>query len=331
MRFLIRLFLLGLLLLLAAAGGIWWWSTQPFAQPDEGFEFRIPPGSGLNATVRRIGEAGVPVHPQLFVLLARINGAVGTIRAGSYQTEPGETPGSLLDKLVQGRVAQIAVTLVEGRTFRQFRAQLDAQPALLHDTRGLSEGEIARRLGLPWQRLEGRLMPDTYRVDKQSSDLELIGRAVDAMRRQVDAVWQQRQPGLPYRTPDELLIMASIVEKETGQAADRPLVAAVFVNRLRIGMRLQTDPTVIYGLGENFDGNLRRSHLQTDHEFNTYTRAGLPPTPIAMPGLASLQAAAAPAASDALYFVARGDGSSHFSRTLDEHNRAVDKFQRGKP
>ena len=200
---------------------------------------------------------------------------------------------------------------------------------MIHETRGLTEAEIIDRLGLQAARLDGWLFSDTYLFDKQSSDLELLARALRSMQGKVASEWTGRAEGLPYKTPHDALVMASIVEKETGREADRTLVAAVFVNRLRKGMLLQTDPTVIYGLGDAFDGNLRKRDLQTDTPYNTYKRPGLPPTPIAMPGLASLRAALHPAASEALYFVARGDGSSEFSRTLDEHNRAVNKFQRG--
>ena len=226
-------------------------------------------------------------------------------------------------------MTQGELTLVEGWTFRQWRGRLDRHPDLRHDTAGLSEAQLLERLGIRSSSLEGQLFPDTYLFDKQSSDLDLLARAHRAMRRKLDAEWSQRQQDLPYKSPQEALIMASIIEKETGREADRSLVAAVFVNRLRKGMLLQTDPTVIYGLGDGFDGNLRKRDLQSDSPYNTYMRAGLPPSPIAMPGLASLKAALNPAATDVLYFVARGDGSSEFSRTLDEHNRAVNKYQRG--
>jgi UPF0755 protein len=235
----------------------------------------------------------------------------------------------LLDKLLKGKVTQGELILIEGWSFRQWRVKLDGHPDLRHELRGLSEAQIAERMGLATTSLEGRLYPDTYHFDKQSTDIELLARASRAMQRKLDLEWAQRAAGLPYRTPDEALIMASIVEKETGREADRNLVAAVFVNRLRKGMLLQTDPTVIYGLGEAFDGNLRRRDLHTDTPYNTYTRHGLPPTPIAMPGQASLRAALHPAQSDVLYFVARGDGSSQFSQTLEEHNNAVNRYQRG--
>ena len=274
-------------------------------------------------------EAGISVDPTLLSLLARAGRADTAIKAGSYSINEGATPRQLLDKLLKGKVTQGELTLVEGWTFSQWRARLDRHPDLRHDAAGLSEAQLLERLGIRASSLEGLLFPDTYLFDKQSSDLDLFARAHRAMQRKLDAEWVQRAQGLPYKSPQEALIMASIIEKETGREADRQLVAAVFVNRLRKGMLLQTDPTVIYGLGSRFDGNLRKRDLQSDSPYNTYMRAGLPPTPIAMPGLASLRAALNPAGSDVLYFVARGDGSSEFSRTLDEHNRAVNKYQRG--
>ncbi|HHV49205.1 MAG TPA: endolytic transglycosylase MltG [Rhodocyclaceae bacterium] len=337
MRTVFRLFIVCFFGAAIALGLFYAWATQALnvSAPTEdesaehAIEFRIPPGSSLRAAVQILNTAGVPLDADLFALLARLQGQGGAIKAGSYALSHGETPQSLLQKLVGGQVSQASVTLVEGWTFRQFRARLDAQTTLQHDTAGMSESEIAQKLGLP--SLEGRFLPDTYLFDKGSSDLDILRRAGHAMERALASVWQARPQGLPYKTAEEALIMASIIEKETGRPEDRAHVAAVFVNRLRIGMRLQTDPTVIYGLGDSFDGNLRKIHLQTDTPYNTYTRAGLPPTPIAMPGMAALQAAFTPAASKALYFVARGDGSSHFSRTLDEHNQAVNRYQRGRP
>ena len=220
-------------------------------------------------------------------------------------------------------------TLVDGSTFAQWRARVGQNPDLKHETRDLTEAEIAVRLGIEGDRIDGWLFPDTYLFDKQSSDLELFARAHRAMQKKLECAWNERDQGLPYRNPYEALIMASIIEKETGRVDDRALVAAVFVNRLRKGMLLQTDPTVIYGLGDQFDGNLRKRDLQADTPYNTYTRGGLPPSPIAMPGAGAIQAALHPADSDALYFVARGDGSSQFSKTLDEHNKAVSKYQKG--
>lgn len=284
----------------------------------------------MRSAITQMQEAGVDVQPALLAWLARLNRATTGIKAGSYSVSQGVTPLQLLGKLTRGEVTQGELTLVEGWSFRQWRARMDKHPDLRHETTGLSEAQIAEKLGQKMAQLDGWLFPDTYLFDKQSSDLDLLARALRAMQRKLDSEWQLRDPGLPYKTPLDALVMASIIEKETGQAADRAMVAAVFVNRLRKGMLLQTDPTVIYGLGENFDGNLRKRDLLADTPYNTYTRSGLPPTPIAMPGLASLQAALHPAASDVLYFVARGDGSSEFSHTLDEHNRAVNKYQRGR-
>jgi len=329
LRLLIKIFLAGLLLSAVAAGGLWWWAEQPMALRSSPLDFRIAAGSSLRSAITQMREAGVDVDPTLLALLARANRADTAIKAGSYALNEGTTPRQLLDKLLKGKVTQGELTLVEGWTFQQWRARLDRHPDLRHDAQGLSEAQIIERLGLAVASLEGQLYPDTYLFDKQSSDLDLLARAHRALQRKLDAEWAQRAAGLPYKSPQEALTMASIVEKETGREADRALVAAVFVNRLRKGMLLQTDPTVIYGLGEKFDGNLRKRDLQTDTPYNTYTRSGLPPTPIAMPGQASLRAALNPAASEALYFVARGDGSSVFSRTLDEHNQAVNKYQRG--
>ncbi|MBV2193735.1 MAG: endolytic transglycosylase MltG [Azonexus sp.] len=329
MRFLIKIFLAGLVLILVAGGSLWWWASQPLTLRSAPLDFRIAAGSSLRTAIVQMKESGIEVNGFLLALLARVQRADTAIKAGSYAVNEGVTPHQLLDKLLKGKVTQGELILVEGWTFRQWRARLDRHPDLRHDTQGLSEAQIIERLGLGLSSLEGQLFPDTYLFDKQSSDLELLARAHRALQRKLDAEWSQRIKGVPYRSPQEALIMASIIEKETGREADRELVAAVFVNRLRKGMLLQTDPTVIYGLGDKFDGNLRKRDLQTDTPYNTYTRSGLPPTPIAMPGQASLRAALNPAASDVLYFVARGDGSSVFSRTLDEHNQAVNKYQRG--
>lgn len=329
MRFLLKVFFLICLIAATLVGGVWWWATQPLELRASPLDFRIVPGSSLRTAVTQMQESGIKIQPTLLTLLARFNRAETGIKAGSYAVHRGVTPLQLLEKLTLGKVSQADLTLVEGWTFRQWRERLDTHPDLMHETRGLSEAEIIERLGLKMRRLEGWLFPDTYLFDKQSSDLELLARAVRAMQRRLDEEWAGRAANLPYSTPYEALVLASIIEKETGRETDRTHVAAVFINRLRKGMALQTDPTVIYGIGESFDGNLRKRDLQTDTPYNTYLRAGLPPTPIAMPGLASLRAALHPAASDALYFVARGDGSSEFSLTLDDHNRAVNKFQRG--
>lgn len=329
MRFLFKYSLLVLLLLAGLAGGVWWWANKPIALRNSPLDFQVTAGSSLRSAITQMREAGINVDPTLLATLARFNKADTAIKAGSYAVKKGITPLQLLDKLLKGKTTQGELTLVEGWTFRQWRVRMDNHPDLKHESRGMSEAQIIERMGLSVISLEGLLFPDTYLFDKQSSDLELLARANRAMQRKLETEWAQRAAGLPYKTPEEALIMASIVEKETGRESDRNLVAAVFINRLSMGMLLQTDPTVIYGLGEAFDGNLRKRDLLADTPYNTYTRRGLPPTPIAMPGQASLRAALNPAPSEVLYFVARGDGSSQFSRTLDEHNNAVNRYQRG--
>lgn len=329
MRFIFKFLLIVLVLLTGLAGSAWWWANQPLNLRQSPLDFRVTAGSSLRAAIAQMREAGIEVDPTMLAMLARFNKSDTAIKAGSYSVNEGITPLQLLDKMLKGKFTQGELTLVEGWTFRQWRVRMDSHPDLRHELRGLSEAQIIERMGLSASSLEGMLFPDTYLFDKQSTDLELLARANRAMERKMEVEWGQRAAGLPYKTPAEALIMASIVEKETGRESDRNLVAAVFVNRLRKGMMLQTDPTVIYGMGESFDGNLRRRDLHADTPYNTYTRHGLPPTPIAMPGQASLRAALNPAQSDVLYFVARGDGSSQFSRTLEEHNNAVNRYQRG--
>jgi UPF0755 protein len=277
-----------------------------------------------------VRDAGVDVDPRLLYAWFRLSGQGQRIKAGSYELERGITPERLLDKLARGEESLRALTLVEGWNWRQVRAALARAEQLRPDAAKLSDADLMAQLGRPGVSPEGRFFPDTYTYSRGSSDVKVLQRALRAMDKRLAQAWAVRSPQSVLKTPEEALILASIVEKETGRAADRTLIASVFQNRLRIGMPLQTDPTVIYGLGESFDGNLRRVHLQTDSPYNTYLRPGLPPTPIAMPGKASLLAAVQPAPGKAVYFVARGDGTSHFSETLDEHNRAVNKFQRGK-
>jgi UPF0755 protein len=262
-----------------------------------------------------------------FNLLARANGASASVKAGSYQVSGEVTPLLLLRKIIRGDYAQAEIVFVEGWTFRQMRDAMKAHPDLKHDSADLSEAEIMAKLGAPDGFAEGLFFPDTYVFAKGSGDLAVLARAYRTLQKQLQSAWARRAPELPVTDPYEALILASIVEKETGRASDRAMIAGVFANRLRLGIRLQTDPSVIYGMGDQFDGNLRKKDLVTDTPFNTYTRRGLPPHPIAMPGLASLAAVMHPAQTDALYFVSRGDGTSEFSRTLAEHNRAVAKYQ----
>jgi UPF0755 protein len=275
-----------------------------------------------------VRDAGVDVDPDLLYWWFRLSGQGRAIKAGSYELEAGITPLRLLSKLARGEESLRAVTLVEGWNFRQVRAALAREDTLKPDTKALTDEALMSLLGRTGQHPEGRFFPDTYTYAKGSSDVAVLRRAMRAMDKHLAAAWEQRSNRITVKSPDEALILASIVEKETGVAADRPLVSAVFNNRLRVGMPLQTDPTVIYGLGAAYDGKLHKKDLQADTPWNTYTRAGLPPTPISMPGKASLLAAVQPAQSDALYFVSRGDGTSHFSANLDEHNRAVNKYQR---
>ena len=317
-----------LLLVLALAGAAWWWLHAPLPMGEAAIELAIEPGTSPRGVARDVQAAGVRTDARLLYWWFRLSGQSRLIKAGNYEIAPGSTPLGLLDKLVRGDETLRALTLVEGWNFRQVRAAL-ATAELKPDSAALGEAALMERLGRTGVAAEGRFFPDTYTYAKGASDLTVLRRALHAMDRQLAAAWEQRAADTPLKTPDEALVLASIVEKETGREADRALVAGVFTNRLRASMLLQTDPTVIYGLGERFDGNLRKRDLQTDTPYNTYTRTGLPPTPMSMPGKASLLAAVQPERTKALYFVARGDGSSHFSSSLDEHNRAVGRYQRG--
>lgn len=319
-----------MLVLVAAAlgGAVFWWLDAPLRLAAPTIDLSIEPGTSPRALAQDVQDAGVEVNPLFLYAWFRFSGQARGIKAGSYELDATITPRRLLSKLVRGEEALRAVTLVEGWNWRQVRQALARADQLKGDSTELDDAAIMARLGRPGVVPEGRFYPDTYTYSKGSSDLAVLQRALRAMDKKLEAVWQARDPNLPLKSPEEVLILASIVEKETGRGSDRPLIASVFVNRLRTGMLLQTDPTVIYGMGERFDGNLRKRDLLTDTPWNTYTRPGLPPTPIAMPGRGALLAAVHPAESRSLYFVARGDGSSHFSATLDEHNRAVNQFQR---
>jgi len=331
-KFLRRLFLSIVLLAVLAAGlavaAAVWWLEQPLQLASGTVEVSIEPKTSPREVANAWVQAGVRADPFLLYEWFRWSGQARKIRAGSYAVSPGVTPRTLLDKMVRGDEVMATVRLIEGWTFRQFRAELAKAPDLKQTTAALSEADLMAAIGAPGVAAEGRFYPDTYAFSKGASDLVVLKRAYRTMQRQLDAAWAERVANTPLRSANDALILASIVEKETGAAKDRGLVAGVFVNRLRIGMPLQTDPTVIYGLGERFDGNLRKRDLLADTPFNTYTRGGLPPTPIAMPGRASLLAAVKPDTTKALYFVARGDGSSQFSESLADHNRAVNQYQR---
>jgi UPF0755 protein len=311
----------------AVAGYGAWYVGSPLAVRKYPVEVEIPRGAGFRAAIDQLERAGVTMHRTEFELMARLMGKARDIKAGSYEIAQPLTPMQLLDKLTRGDVTQSEVRLIEGWTFAQFRAVLDASPDLRHDTKGLEDVQVLARMQVAETHPEGLFFPDTYLFARGASDLQVLRRSYRAMARHLKEEWEARDAAVPYKTPYDALTMASIVEKETGQAGERDLIGGVLVNRLRIGMRLQVDPTIIYGLGSTFDGNLKKAHLLADGPYNTYTRAGLPPTPIAMPGLASLRAAMRPGKTNAMYYVSRNDGTSQFSRTLEEHNRAVARYQ----
>jgi UPF0755 protein len=314
---------------LAAAGYARWWLAQPLPLPATPFAFEVKQGANLRAVARELAGAGVLTRDWPLIVLGRFEGVDRAIKAGNYEITAGITLPALLAKLTQGDVTQTALTIVEGSTFAELKAQIAANPAIARSALDLPDAELMRRIGAPDVRPEGWFFPDTYFFATGSTDAAVLARAHRLMQSRLDAAWERRDPDSPLRAPYEALILASIIEKETGRGEDRPLVGSVFVNRLRSGMRLQTDPTVIYGLGAAFDGNLRRRDLERDTPFNTYTRDGLPPAPIALPGQASLDAATHPPKTPYLYFVSRGDGTSEFSTNLADHNRAVAKFQKG--
>jgi len=326
---LLKTLLLFVVIAVAAAAGYGaWYLGSPVTIRKYPVEIEIPRGAGFRAAVEQLEKSGIALRRYEFELLARATGKVRDIKAGSYEILQPLTPMQLLQKLTRGDVTQAEIRLIEGWTFAQFRAALDASQHLRHDTKGLDDEQILARLQAAEKHPEGLFFPDTYLFGKGASDLAVLRRSYRAMARHLKEEWEGRDlAAVPYRTPYDGLIMASIIEKETGQAGERDMIGGVLLNRLRIGMRLQVDPTIIYGLGASFDGNLKRSHLVEDGPYNTYTRAGLPPTPIAMPGLASLRSAMRPGKTNAMYYVSRNDGSSHFSRTLEEHNRAVAKYQ----
>jgi UPF0755 protein len=304
------------------------WLDAPLAVAGAAVSIEIPRGQPLAATARELAARGVLTHPRWLQAYARATGADARIKAGEYAIEPGTTPRTLLALLESGKVVQHAVTLVEGWTFREARRAIAQEPHLAHTLDGQEDAAVMAALGEPGQHPEGRFFPDTYLFGKGTTDLEILRQAQARMRDELASAWAARAADLPLASPDEALVLASIVEKETALAAERPRIAGVFTTRLRKGMRLQTDPTVIYGLGARFDGNLRRADLERDGPYNTYTRAGLPPTPIALPGAEALRAAVNPDERGELYFVATGlpDGSHEFSRTLAEHEAAVRRY-----
>ncbi|HWD35104.1 MAG TPA: endolytic transglycosylase MltG [Casimicrobiaceae bacterium] len=328
-----RLAILVLLLVVAAVAGAgvvgYGWYRKPLPLPQVPYDFEVRSGASLTSVARSLHAAGVIPHPLALTGLARLTGVDRTIKAGSYEIEPGITLPRLLAMLTQGDVTQKAITIVEGTTFTQLKLLLKQNADLAHRVVDLPDAELLARVGAAESAPEGLFFPDTYYFASGSSDLAVLQRAHRALEQRLASAWARRAPNLPLGSAYEALILASIVEKETGRAQDRPLVASVFINRLARGMRLQTDPAVIYGMGERFDGNLKKRDLEADSAYNTYVRTGLPPTPIALPSQASLDAVVNPPATPYLYFVSRGDGTSQFSATLIEHNRAVAKYQKG--
>lgn len=302
-------------------------AIAPLNVGPEGVVLVITPGTSLRGLAHELKERELLNKPGYFVWLGRWEGAASHIRAGEYQVAQGMTPQTLLDLLVSGNVIQHELTVPEGWTFHQLRDALAHDDAIKQTLDSLSDEEIMARLGNPALHPEGQFAPDTYRFPRGTTDLEFLRRAHATLEKRLSEEWAVRAKDLPYDTPYQALIMASIVEKETGLASERGEIAGVFVRRLRKHMRLQTDPTVIYGMGDRYNGNIRKADLERDTPYNTYTRRGLPPTPIALPGLASIHAALHPDDGTALYFVAKGDGSHHFSDTIAEHQAAVRRFQ----
>jgi len=332
----VRYFLRGVLCVvfavLAACSFFWWWLQAPLSlRGGQTVSLEIPRGSLADDVARSLVDAGVVTDALLLRLWFYLSGKERQIKAGYYDVPPGTSPRMLLGTLVRGEQSLQFITLIEGWTFQQVRRALAGAPHLKPTTQNQSDEAIMEALDMAGVPAEGRFFPDTYGYGKGSSDLAVLRSARDAMNQHLAAAWALRAADTPLQSPEEALILASIIEKETGLAADRARIAGVFSNRLRDGMLLQTDPTVIYGLGEAFTGTLRRSDLVSDTPWNTYLHAGLPPTPIAMPGKAALLAAVQPEATSARYFVARGDGSSQFSDTLEEHNRAVQRYVRNAP
>jgi UPF0755 protein len=310
-------------------GYLAWVATSDVRLPTTPYEFTVHPGQGLKAVGRQLAADDVLWESESLWILGRVTGKAQRVQAGTYRLDRPMSALDILDKLARGDVVFVEALFVEGITLKQWLAQLAAHPRVKQTLAGKTDAELRAALGEE-QSLEGWLFPDTYKFAPGTTDLEILKRAHGIMKKRVADMWATRDTTIPLKTPYEALILASIVEKETGSASERPVIASVFANRLKKGMRLQTDPTVIYGMGDKYDGNIRKRDLTTDTPWNTYTRDGLPPTPIAMPGAAALRAATQPAQTEYLYFVSRRDGSHEFTRSLEEHNRAVAKYQLGK-
>ncbi len=306
------------------------WLQTPIEGLSEMSTFEVERGASLRTVASQLNGRGWLDQPNVWIAWARLTGRAAGLKAGEYELAPGLSPRALLDRLSSGDVILHAITFIEGSRFAEIRKQLAKHPAVAQKAPTLTTEDLMRDLGAPGVHPEGQFFPDTYHFARGTSDLELLGIAYRRMQSELDAAWAMRAPDLPLATKYEALILASVVEKETALDSERPQIAGVFIERLKRGMRLQTDPTVIYGIGENYDGNIRRADLLRDTPYNTYTRSGLPPTPIALAGADSIRAAVQPRMTGALFFVAtgRGDGSHHFSATLEEHNAAVQRYLR---
>ena len=327
MRLIKKLFILGVIVLLIASAWLAYYAVKPLNLKPASQEITIAPKSGLKSIANQLVQQGVLKEPWGFIILAKLFNKEPSLQAGDYTLNRNITPYQLLFSLNNGKATQGSLTFIEGRTFAQMRQKMKKNDALKQTVTTLSDSEILKLMGSNYTKAEGLFFPDTFYFDRGTADTVVLQRSYDAMQNKLAKAWGERASNLPYKNSYEALIMASIVEKETGKASERPMIAGVFINRLRKGMRLQTDPTVIYGMGEAYDGNIRKKDLIADTPYNTYTRDGLPPTPIAMPGLAAIEAALHPAETKALYFVGKGDGSHAFTNNLQDHNRAVVKYQ----
>ena len=325
--------ILGILIIIVSFFAAWLmmdfnqFKDTPLDIPPGGMVYQLEAGTSLSSMSENLAKAGILSKPYYLKIMARLDGNASKIKAGEYQIPEGITPKSLLNLLVSGKVISHTLTIVEGWTFRELLAAVAAHPKIEQTLYDASYEEIMSLLGMEGEHPEGRFLPDTYHFPKGTTDLAFLERAAKAMEKTLEEKWSQRDQGLPLQSPYEALILASIIEKETGVASERPEIAGVFVRRLNKGMKLQTDPTIIYGMGDKFDGNIRRKDLTRDTPYNTYTRTGLTPTPICLPGADAIEAAVHPNDGKTLFFVAKGDGSHYFSATLDEHNKAVRKYQ----
>lgn len=320
-------FLLTLIAICILGALLAYYAASPLRLQPNSQEIVIQPNSGLKSIANQLVEQGVLTEPWRFIIIAKLLNKEKNLQAGNYTLNRNVTPYQLLLSLNHGKATQGSATFIEGRTFQQMRDRIKKNDAIKQTITVLSEPEILKLMGSEYSIAEGLFFPDTYYFDRNTTDTVILKRSYDAMQSKLKVAWERREAGLPYKNSYEALIMASIVEKETGKASERPMIAGVFINRLRIGMRLQTDPTVIYGMGAQYNGNIRKKDLLTDTPYNTYTRNGLPPSPIAMPGMAAIEAALHPEKTKALYFVGKGDGSHAFSNNLEDHNLAVVKYQ----